>query len=118
MGQSTLCCPCHGPCLPRKGSWHCCALQDGWEHLPHDLLVAIVKHLGPRDAKSMHRACLSWHLAVRCGLQSMHPAPKITPFPDIRDYFPRVRTCAADASSIPVSSALQATWPCKLHLVP
>ena len=70
------------------------ALQDNWEHLPHDLLVAVVKHLQPQDAKAMHRACRSWHLAVRCGLQSMKPTPKLTPFYDVRDYFPRVSLCA------------------------
>lgn len=66
-------------------------MQDGWGHLPHDLLVAMVQHLEPRDAKAMHRVCASWHLAVRCGLQSMKPSPKHTAFPDIRDCFPRVR---------------------------
>ena len=70
------------------------ALQDNWEHLPHDLLVAVVKHLQPQDAKGMHRVCRSWHLAVRCGLQSMKPTPKLTPFYDVRDYFPRVSLCA------------------------
>ena len=72
------------------------ALQDNWEHLPHDLLVAVVKHLQPQDAKGMHRVCRSWHLAVRCGLQSMKPTPKLTPFYDVRDYFPRVSLCTRD----------------------
>lgn len=90
------------------------ALQDGWEHLPHDLLVAVVKHLEPRNAKSMHRVCLSWHLAVRCGLQHMHPAPKLTPFPDIRDYFPRVRSCARVRSTA-ISAAMQHAQPCGVH---
>ena len=72
----------------------CHALQGNWEHLRHDLLVAVVKHLEPLDAKAMHRVCLSWHLAVRCGLQSMKPTPKLTPFYDVRDYFPRVSLCA------------------------
>ena len=71
-------------------------MQDGWEHLPHDLLVAVVKHLEPEDARSMHRVCRSWHLAVRCGLQGMKPSAKLTPFPDIRDYFPRVRIRTAE----------------------
>jgi len=84
-------------------------MQDGWEHLPHDLLVAVVKHLGPEDARSMHRVCQSWHLAVRCGLQGMKPSPKLTPFPDIRDYFPRVRIRPAeDTSEHAVQRALSA----------
>ncbi len=90
-------------------------MQDGWEHLPHDMLVAVVKHLEPRDAKSMHRVCLSWHLAVRCGLQSMHPAPKLTPFPDIRDYFPRVRGCA-DAHCTAEGPAVYSAQKCTTKL--
>ena len=74
------------------------ALQDNWEHLPHDLLVGVVKHLEPQDAKAMHRVCRSWHLAVRCGLQSMKPTPKLTPFYDVRDYFPRVSLSAGGTS--------------------
>lgn len=29
-------------------------MQDGWEHLPHDLLVAVVKHLEPENAEGIH----------------------------------------------------------------
>lgn len=65
--------------------------------MPHDILVAIVKAAGPADAKAMHMACRSWHMAVRCGLDELTPCPKHCDLDGIRCFFPRARCISPSA---------------------
>lgn len=65
-------------------------LQVGWGHMPHDILVAIVRLAGPADARACHRVCRAWHHAVRCGTDALTPSAKHCAFPRIRQCFPRV----------------------------
>ncbi len=69
----------------------CARMQDGWEHMPHDILVAVVKAAGPGEARAMHLTCKAWHTAVRCGLTQLTPRPKQCCFEGVRCFFPRVR---------------------------
>ena len=64
--------------------------QDGWDHMPHDILVAVVRCAGPKEARAMHMVCKSWHTAVRCGLTELTPRAKRCCFERIRCFFPRV----------------------------
>ncbi|BDA50828.1 probable Internalin A [Coccomyxa sp. Obi] len=65
-------------------------ITDGWDHMPHDILVAIVRCAGPKEARAMHMVCKSWHMAVRSGLTELTPRAKRCCFESIRCFFPRV----------------------------
>ena len=85
-------------------------LQADWGHMPHDILVAIVRLAGPADAKACHRVCRSWHYAVRCGTEALTPSAKHCAFPKIRECFPRVPDPA------PARRLTRACSPANAHL--
>ena len=96
----------------RAPEWHAAAPQvDGWASTPRELLVEVVRLLRPRDARAMHRVCVTWRDAVRAGVR--HLAPVSPHFAGVRDLFTAVRACSPSWQGQGWGADSTAFWSCK-----